>query len=347
MRLTLKEARQQLYTAAVPNLDSQQNIERFNQLCNLACERLINSGTWSATYQHVRFPVDNIRHYISLPPQYLSVLAVSYEREGENGCVSTTPVQIRNEWLTVLGNGPFLWDFGSWADYGFQAWTSYSDDQGDGFCTFRDSPYAEYYLRFEIEDANDATKQILVKGFDQDERIIYSPAAPNAFQGILVTLANPSVTTSQVFTRQLSFIQKPLTQGYVKLYAVDVDTAEEVQIGEYQPSESNPCYHRYRIAKCSCDGDNGITHVRTILKRRYFPAVSDLDEVFPTNLGALRKTIAALKYEEQNDEGRYQINFDGALSLLNDETKSARGGAAMKLRIDGTAYQFQGLYVGR
>ncbi len=47
MRITLAEARQQLYPAIVPSLDNQANIDRFDSYLNLAQERLINSGKWN------------------------------------------------------------------------------------------------------------------------------------------------------------------------------------------------------------------------------------------------------------------------------------------------------------
>ena len=55
MRITLGEARQQLYSAIVPSLDNQSNVDRFNSYLNLAQERLINSGKWNGTILPVRF----------------------------------------------------------------------------------------------------------------------------------------------------------------------------------------------------------------------------------------------------------------------------------------------------
>lgn len=343
MILTLKEARDNLYKAVVPNLDSQANIDLFNQYINWAQERLINSGLWNGLCQHVAFAVPTDFRYISLPPQYVSVDAMSFERTGANGCVSSIPVRILNQWLGILTGGPFLYADTLWPYYGFCNFSGYTRDRGDGFVIFRDSPFLRYYLKFKPIDADDAGQQIVVKGYDENGDPIFTPDSSCAYEGYPVTLEYPSVTASQIFTKQIYFLQKPCTHGYVELYAVDEDTAEEIKIGHYQPTEINPCYRRYNVGDLS----DRVTTIRTICKRRYYPSLADTDEVFPANLGALRLMLAGLKYETENDPGRYQTNFDMAIKLLNDEVRAARGGAALKLNIDPQAYAFERMWPGR
>lgn len=342
--LTLKQVRDQLYTAVVPNLSSQANIDKFNLTLNLACQRIINDGSWLGCYEHVAFLVPEGDHHVTLPPEYASIEAMAYEREGDNGCVCRVPVQIRNEWNVLLSGGPFLWDWNVWGSYGFQAYNSYSNDRGDGFVTFRDVPYEEYTLRFELESAEDAGQVILVKGYDEDENKIFSPGSSSAFEGIEFTLTYPNTTPSQHFTKQLYFLYKEAFEGYLKLYAVEVGTGEEYLVGNYQPNDTNPSYKRYGVSNCSCTEE---FTVRTICKRKFVPVFHDQDTVFPSNLGALRTALTAIVYESQNDPGRRDTEMAEAVEQLNNELRSFRGGAAMRLRIDPSAFNFLGLYQGR
>jgi len=69
--------------------------------------------------------------------------------------------------------------------------------------------------------------------------------------------------------------------------------------------------------------------------------------VVPNNLGALRLMLSALVYESNSDFGRYEDNYQRAIKLLNDETRSERGGAEFKLRVATDSFRMQGLYPGR
>lgn len=344
MKLTLGQVREQLFTAVVPNLSSQANIDKFNLTLNLACERIINSGSWLGQFEHVAFLIPEGDYHFTLPMEYMSVEAMAFEREGQNGCVCRVPVQIRNQWSVLLDGGPFLWNWATWSQFGFRSYNSYSNDRGDGFVTFRDSPYDEYTLKFELEDADDAGQEVLIKGYNEDGDRIFTPQSSSSYEGITFTMAYPTYSPSQHFTKQLYFLFKERFEGYLKVYAVDVATAEETLIGNYQPNDTNPSYKRYSVPNCNL---NETFTVRTICKRQYVPVLFDTDYVVPSNLGALRTALTAIVYEQQNDPGRRDTEMAQAIKLLNDELRSNRGGAAMKLRIDPTAFQFAQLYQGR
>lgn len=346
MKFTLEQVRNQLYTAVVPNLSSQANIDKFNLTLNLACERIINSGNWLGQYEHVAFLVDEDDCHITLPMEYASIEALSYEVQGENGCAGRMPVQIRNEWITVLGAGPFLWNWDLWGQFGFSCFNSFASDRGDGFVTFRDSPYEEYTLRIEIDDASDASKTLLVKGYDEDGNKIFTPQSSSSYEGIEFNLSFPDAEPSQHFSKQLYFLYRERFEGYMRIYAVDVDTSEETLIGTYQPNDTNPSYKRYGIPNYNSSSDQEFI-IRAICKRQYVPVLHDQDYVVPSNLGALRTALTSIVYESQNDGGRRDTEMAKAIELLNDELRSHRGGAALTLRINPATWQFAGLYQGR
>lgn len=348
-RVTLQECRDTLYNAVVPSLsgttDGVPNQDIFDQTLNLALEEIVNSGSWLGLNEHVAFLVPEGDHHITLPPEYASVEAMAYERQGENGCVSRIPVQIRNQWMVVLSPGPFLWNQSIWNQYGFYQFNAYANDGGDGVCTFRDSPFPIYTLKFELESEEDEGKTVLVKGYNEDGDRIFTPSSSSAYEGIEFEMSYPDLNPPQMFSKQIYFLHKEPWQGYLKLYAVNsLNPAEEYLIGTYQPNQVNPDMKRYGIPNCSCQQS---FVVRTICKRRFVPVFHGTDTVFPGNLRALRLALTAMVYERQNDPGRRDTEMAKCIEMLNAEVRSFRGGAALRMRIDSTAFGFQGLWPGR
>lgn len=324
MKLTLEEAKPQLYTAVVPNLNNQENVDRFTSYLNLAQERLINSGKWNGTIFPVRFVSPD--GLITLPRRFVSALASKWVKDEASG-----PIRIRNGWFTYLTPITDLWSATYWPRYGFNE--TFIDDLGDGFCTFKDSPYEEYKLKIVIENAQDAGNEIVIKGKD----------ASGSLVTIIPTLANPSVTPSQVFKWQLSMVAKPITYGAISIYAVNnANPAQEELIGEYENSETNASYHRYAVPN-----EPEVDYLDVLCKIRYVPCVVDTDEVIVSNLGALKNMLISLRYEDEADLERSEMFFMKALQLLNGETKETRGGSRWTLNIDPVSMQFGNLWPGR
>jgi hypothetical protein len=331
--MILSEARESLYDVVVPHIDSEDNVDRVDKYLNLAQERLINSGKWKGTIREVA--VTAPEEFITLPPRFHSCLAIKFV-DGTD----YSPASIRNQWYRYLTGGSCYANQTTWFSSGYGPVV---DDLGDGYCTFANSPYDSYYLKFTRANAGDNGLQILVKGYDTDGNIIFTDAGSYSYEGLITTLSAATVTTSQVFTNQIYFLQKQVSQGFITLDAVDVATGATTQIGYYMPSEQAPSYRRYLTG----DITNTFDSVNAMCKLRYVPAVVDSDEVIPSNLGALRNTLIALKHEDEGDKNGYRDFFGDAIKLLNDETRESRGGAKFSLNIDSGAYQFDNLWQGR
>ena len=324
MKLTLGEAKPQLYSAVVPNLNTQENVDRFTSYLNLAQERLINSGKWNGTIFPVRFTSPD--GVITLPRRFLAALAAKWVKDE-----SSAPIRIRNGWFTYLTPVTDLWSATYWPRYGFNE--TFIDDLGDGFCTFKDSPYEQYNIKIVISSAQDAGNEIVVAGKDADGDLVT----------IIPTLANPSVTPSQVFSGPLGMVSKPITFGSISIYAVNASNpAEEELIGEYENSETNASYKRYAVPN-----EPSVDYLDVLCKIRYVPCVVDTDEVAVSNLGALKNMLISLRYEDEADLERSEMFFMKALQLLNGETKETRGGSRWTLNIDPVSMQFANLWPGR
>ena len=327
--MILSEARELLFDVVVPTIDNQANVDKFGRYLNLVQERFINSGKWLGMMKEIA--VVSSGGYFTLPPRFISALAV---KDGGTGC----PIQLANRWFAYrYGTGMASRDSSLWPIYGYAG----AIDAGDGFVTFKDSPYVTYHLRFTCGHADDVGMQILIKGRDENGSEIFTQEDPVSYEGMTITMGNAIETTTQKFSGRIEFLQKLRSKGYLYLDAVDVATGAVTRIGYYSPSETAPSYHRYANG---CTGDD--SWVAAICKIRYTPAVADSDEVIPGNAGALRAGLAALKCEAEGDTVRRDQFLADGLRILSDEARENRGGVRFALRIDPMAFQFANLYQG-
>ena len=325
MRITLGEARQQLYSAIVPSLDNQSNVDRFNSYLNLAQERLINSGKWNGTILPVRFYSPS--GMITLPRRFTAALAAKWNKDTGNGNNASGPIKIRNGWFTYLTPISDLWTASYWPRYGYNE--TFFDDLGDGFATFANPTYETFTLRIEIENVSDALKQVVIKGKDQNNNDVT----------MNVTLVSPDITVNQVFS-SITFFQKPITSGAINLYAVN--GLNEEKIGSYESTETTASYHRYAVPN-----NDTIDYLDVLCKIRFVPCIYDTDEVIVSNLGALKNMLTSLKFEDEADLERSEMFFMKALQLLNGESREVRGGSQWRLNIDKSSMQFDNLWPGR
>jgi hypothetical protein len=325
MRITLGEARQQLYSAIVPSIDNQLNIDRFNSYLNLAQERLINSGKWNGTILPVRFYSPN--GIITLPRMFFSALAAKWNKDTGTGNKFSGPIKIRNGWFTYLTPISDLWTASYWPKYGYNE--TFFDDLGDGYATFANPTFPSFTIKIEIEDPSDAFNQVVIKGKDQNNNNVTLSSS----------LVNPSVSIAQIFSK-IDFFQKPITNGAINLYAVN-GTNEE-QIGAYEATETTASYHRYAVPN-----NPSIDYLDVLCKVRFIPCVYDTDEVIVSNLGALKNMLMSLKWEDEGDIDRSEMYFMKAIQLLNGESREVRGGSQWRLNIDSSTMQFENLWQGR
>lgn len=329
--MILSEARELLFDVVVPTIDNQANVDKFNRFLNLVQERYINSGKWLGMMKEI--VITSSGGYFTLPPRFVAALAV---KEGTCGC----PLQLSSRWYAYrYGIGVAIKDSSVWPIYGYAG----AIDVGDGFVTFKDSPYSTYRLKIVRENAADDGTQMLFKGNDANGNPIFTlPAGEsNSYEGVTFTLTGAETTPSTVFSGPLQMVRKLRTVGYIYLDAVDTATSKVTRIGYYSPSETAPSYHRYANGSTAED-----SWVAAICKIRYSPAVADSDEVVPGNAGALRAGLAALKCESEGDTVRRDQFLADGLRMLGDEARENRGGVRFALRIDPQAYQFASLWQG-
>jgi hypothetical protein len=297
--MNLAQARQLLHPHISPDgPDSAIVPLRINEIC----ERFFVSGRWKGMI--VEVDLDASQGYVTLPRRCEAVLGIT---------VAKAPRTPFGRWYSFVPGGPGQLDSSTYSGPDLVL------DAGDSHPVFRDPPYESFRLRVKVPNTSDRDtgNYVVFKGSDADGNYVFGP---DGGEGTQLSLSAAENTTAQYFSA-LTGVLKPLTNGYLTLWAVDASGAE-TQIGEYEPGETNIGYRRYRIERPN--GSETPT-VRALCKRRYVPVQSEHDEVIPGNMGALKLGLISLKYEDTNDLERATEYFNKALTLLNAELREARG----------------------
>lgn len=304
--MTLAQARQLLHQHISPNGPDDAFVPaRINEVC----ERFFVSGRWKGMM--VEVDLDATQGYVTLPRRCEAILGVT---------VNKAPRTPFSRWYSFVPGGPGEISSGNYSGPDLVL------DAGDNHPVFRDSPYDTFRLRVKVPSTSDRDtgNYVVLKGSDADGNTVYSS---DGSEGTFLDLTAAENTTTQYFS-SLTGVLKPLTNGYLTLWAVNA-ADEETQIGEYEPGETDIGYRRYSVKRA----DNSETPtVRALCKRRYVPVLSENDDIIPDNMGALKLGLISLKYEDTNDLERATEYFQRALSLLNAELKEARGSQFNTLR---------------
>lgn len=298
--MTLAQARHLLHQHISPDGPEAAAVpSRINEVC----ERFFVSGRWKGMI--VEVDLDASEGYVTLPRRCEAILGVT---------VAKTPRTPFGRWYSFVPGGPGQLDSSAYSGPDLVL------DAGDSHPVFRDPPYDSFRLRVKVPSTSDRDtgNYMVLKGNDADGNYVFSP---DGSEGIQLNLTAAENTTSQYFS-SISSVLKPLTNGYVTLWAVNASGAE-TQIGEYEPGETNIEYRRYRVERSF--GSETPT-VRALCKRRFVPVLSENDDIIPDNTGALKLGLISLKYEDTNDLERATEYFNKALSLLNAELREQRGG---------------------
>ena len=134
--------------------------------------------------------------------------------------------------------------------------------------------------------------------------------------------------TPPTLVKAVQHVQKPVTQGYVSLYAFDYGRSNDMcLIGQYHPSETNPKYRRVRLGKpCAW---------ARIMYRAKAPVVTSVYDYLPLEQSrALICAIHAIDLEDKDfadQAAKYWARADGYLKNLQT---SMDGHAMSAVQVD-------------
>lgn len=256
--------------------------ERLRELTFLAQERLCTLGQWPFQYARVKFrQFDDI---VSLPSEYEALVHTTLDDE---------PLDVQPSWFEFLEFGPGSTEKTKWATVGI--------DLGE-------SPV------FRQPGANAGPVRVVSVNGDDSGNVVLTGLDGNGMSQTEALALPEAIST--VRWSKLVQVTKPVTTGDVVL-SLRTDDGDEVLLASYRGRDTNPTFRTYRFPVQQGTGKT----VRAIVRRRLYPILSDNDELFVTNVGALRLGVKAIALEDAGKIGDAAGTFDLAASILSAEAK--------------------------
>jgi hypothetical protein len=299
-RITLAEARPQLCRAVDNGVPI--NDPRVPERINQATERLMAGGIFVGMVQE--YVVCTQAKCFTLPREIESVMEVFILDQSldvtsgwysiENPSTYVDPEFLNDIVLVDRGEYPTLFDICTPGQ--LIVFSQYTENTGS---------------------------EIRIFGLDPSGNEIYTIQPGGGYApGEMVPLSISGTTTVNTFSK-ITNIEKPQTQGPVRVYEVDpANAGNHIMLAILDPTERVPSYRRYY-----CDDIPVITlteppvRIRITGIRRFLPIQNDTDFMILSNLGALRLEMMALDREDGNDFQSSAEFHKRALDLLQAEAK--------------------------
>lgn len=336
MKLLLADALNRLDPAVLPAVQPEQLL-----WINGVLETFYAEGQWARTTTKwkglstsssfaIQFDAFN-QAFFTLPRHYLCMMAGGYGQSNvqpgaPNYRILFSKAPIQGMWHQSGNSGPGFED---------SLWGMGITDLGDEWTSFADIT-APSYLKVITETTETNPTNILFRGVDQNGNQIYSGTGAGTSIGCTLNIgASQTTQTTQIFGASPYTVQKPVTNGPVNLYAVNVATGLSTLIAIYAPGETSPSYRRYALGGTARPGQQPFnagntcpyTSVQAIVKRRFVPVVALSDELIPSSLPALTNGMLGWQYDLQRDAGTADKHWATAINLLNAELTQYNGAA--------------------
>ena len=299
---------------------------------NESIEILIDEGDWKHTVQKIVMATTN--KCIALPKGVETILKANYCRN---------PMNVWTHGWEFLSSGPGTLEYGG--DNGI-----YNDMADMGWHpTFYPLGGLSLKLLALSTDASDVDLKIKIwgrAGILQEEVFDnLSPDGRGESLGIIqwdggvdgsLDKSVYSVSKTANDYRQITRIEKPVTNGYVTLVGID-DDDNIAFLAKYSPLETVPSYRRYRVTGM---GKTEASNIVMLVKMGYYPLVNDEDVLSIQHLPAIRQMIMA---QQEKRDGEFQkgiaLHAD-AVRLLHQQLGNAiRNTAEFDVRVEG-GYEF-------
>jgi hypothetical protein len=259
---------------------------RLKMALNLTQERLCTLGEWPFQYARVKFCQRG--GVVALPTMYEAIVHTAINRE---------PVEIQPPWFEFLEYGPGPYIQNEWCNYGLDMGEHpVYECPGNGGSTIRIT-----------STSSDDVGTVKVIGYDTN----------NVAQSVDLVLPDAS---SAIKWSRITQVKKPRTLGDVVLTYTDQSGRKSVA-ADYRARDINPSFRSYRFTAIA---DDQSKVVDAIVRRRLFDVEEDADELFITNLGALRLGVKAVALLDKGELEASEAAFGAAAQILRDETHKYR-----------------------
>ena len=312
---------------------------------NSAIQELMDEGDWPSLIARLQFSVTKAR--IVIPSEFDRMLYCT---------INNSPMPMQSPWFEFVGDGPGFLN----SPYGIPVNDPNITNRfvgvldRDQIFTFEDVPndgtiyYPVIYGTVDERTPGSLTRPTLVlQGYDQNNHWIRTQSVTGQWiDGMELPINGdtpPYATQGTVAIKTVAGIQKPVTNGYVELYASN--GTNNVYLGRYAPYDTLPFYRSYNIP-----GINTGTAYCMLARcrRRFRPIVNDADFLLISNVNALVTMVQALYYREAKDLASYAQYKASAIEILQREARSYIGLQRQKPFIsfgEGTGVRRDGLYI--
>lgn len=303
---------------------------RATSLINQAQRMIIRRGKFWGLYQKIRICLTDVG-CITWPRQVAAI---------ENVAIDGEPVPVRNEWYEFLWYGPGLMPKRSTScsscaeDY---CWcTTELYDRGMA-PMFNDIRPPNKKLRLYPGAGTDVGKRVLIKGHDSNSIWIRTVESGVYIDGFYMTLASPFVD-SPMELRDITSVQKPLTDERLLAFEVDSVTGIQRQLADYESDELTPSYRRSLVYGLPGTSTCRKT-VTAMAKLEFIPAVNPTDILIVGNLDALEFMVQSILKRQKNLEAEAISLERAALRELNQELdhRNGKDKTAISLHVHGSA----------
>lgn len=279
MRATLQDA----LDSSIPKiLNLSPTDPRCARYINESIQRLVSRGRFWGTSGRFRFCTDN--DCLTWPRQIAAIEGVA---------VCGQPITVRNGWFEFLESGYGLQDNSCGAPNLL--------DRGEG-CTFADIRGVNKKVKVYADVAEDADAKILIQGYDENGNWIRTE--PNGVgtgweDGEYVGISTTPQTSTKFF-KQITSVQKPETNGIVRLYELNNDDATQRAIAIYEWDETRPVYRKSHIPGLTHEGDDCEQTVTVEAKLEFIPVKKATDWLLIGNIPAIKDMCQSIYKSENN-----------------------------------------------
>ena len=286
---------------------------RFTDYVNEAIQRLVQTGElFHGLFARYQFCVTG--GAVTWPRHIATIESAA------SGC---TPITIRNEWFEFL-DSVCVHNDGCDSDSdscsgGFRGNNLF--DRGN-VCTFADIIGIDKKIKVYADVAEAADAYILLQGFDQNGNWIRTQAGGEWIDGELVLLSTTPQTSTHFFSALVA-VQKPVTNGNIRVYEYDTTLTTQRALAVYEPSETNPNYRRSSIG--ALGGSCTSTQVAVMAKLEFVPVSVDRDWLLIGNLPAIKDMCQSIRKYENNEAQEGAFWEAKAVNSLRRELAHYRG----------------------
>lgn len=321
---------------------------RVMSYVNMATEELMAEFDFPSVIDRLLFNVTS--GTIILPSAYDRIMMMT---------INSIPVQMQSPWFEFVATG---WELLAEVPADDNFYDSLGVLSGvldrDQVAQFQDVPTDDepYTLRVygQRDERGDDSQRpyIIIKGYDGDSKWIRTQNSDGDWiDGVEIEINGdtaPRYVDSSQTIKQITAIVKPVTNGYVDVYAVPATAGDPTFLCSYAPYDTNPFYRKYYIKGLT--GTDETFQILARCRRRFVPVTCDSDELILSNLPALKAMVMAVFYFESNKPDDYLKYKTVAIDILKKEAKAYLGlqtgmkpaitfGEGMGVRRDGNYIQ--------